>query len=424
MVNKKEQKYLRRNIGNIGVWLLGIIYKCAKCKCFADIIALILGFVFQFLGVFHSPMVFLIIHCLGEDRYKNLKSLSLILGMASAIGLSTIVVFGFNLRKTIQQFWQGIIKGRGLNCSSDKFLISEVKTNYFLFFISILLYICIVMDWCTFFYILLIYDIVCYIVLILKLWLIETFGDKYLKNNYERKGKEEKRKALSEILQNCVENNGQFNVSAVKTYIEWLLIYLEEENGEKENTFNIEKFYNNVQHIFECTMENLAIDQMTHSFLLLTLIKEFCKVESQNFSELKKQIILAVMITYSLDREKDIDINLIYKEITNWNDKSVELRYCIAVSRLEYLYTVNQVKNKILLTDNIFYLYRTDLVNASYEEIIYILWYLWSKRDGKLFCLYIEDLRYFVYAFHKNLRTNNIVEARNSFYTLVKGLKY
>ena len=129
------------------------------------------------------------------------------------------------------------------------------------------------------------------------------------------------------------------------------------------------------------------------------------------------------MMIYVLIREKNIDIDYIYKELINWNDRTLGLRYSIAVSRLEYLFTVKHTNDYILLSDNIFKLYCSITNDKTYERFVSLLWYLWCHEDGEAFLIHVGKMNRFIELFQKDITIFNFTEARN-FYTLVKGLKY
>lgn len=78
-----------------------------------------------------------------------------------------------------------------------------------------------------------VYDVLCYIVLVIKLWLIKGVGADYIFENYRQMDQKHKQAEMQSILQNCVENNGNINVRAINTYIEWLFIYLKESVAKK-----------------------------------------------------------------------------------------------------------------------------------------------------------------------------------------------
>lgn len=98
---------------------------------------------------------------------------------------------------------------------------------------------------------------------------------------------------------------------------------------------------------------------------------------------------------------KNIDTNFIYKEIVGWNDETTELRYCIAVSRMEYLNATSEKKQEILLSDHIYYLYRLVAVKKSFKDLICLLWYLWCEEDGKYLTAHVEDMNRFIGFFHR-----------------------
>ncbi len=387
--------------------------KNKKNKRYVDFSVLIGGTILQLCNTF-------IISHLEYDIYIRLKSQSLMLGMASSLALSTIVVFGFNLGKSVQQFWKEKNRKHGLD-EKEGLMMSGMQINYWQLGLVILLYACIAIDWCTLFYVLLAYDVLCYALLILKLWLIENVGEQYL--SYSLHNQEDMEGTLIGILEKCIDDNNCINIGIVKTYIEGLSIYLNlKKDGRGINGFYAESLYESSKNIFNNTMQNLVLDRDTQSILLLSIIRNFCN-EIEKFDNFKAQIVLGVMITYALDWRENINIELLYKEITNWNDKTLGLRYCIAAARMEYLYAVHKESNRILLSDNIFFLYRPVLVESSYRDIICVLWYLWCYDDEKKFVLYTENMWHIIRVCQKNVRLYHVSEAGESLYMLMKGLK-
>lgn len=374
---------------------------------------------------FNGYIISFLCNLLGDGRYMYLKNPSLVLGMASTIGLSMIVVFGFNFSKSVQQDYKGALRERGIeNTKQAKNL--EIGINYWQLLLLILLYICIVMDWFTLFYMLFAYDVLCYIVLITKLWLIKSVGVDYILKNYREMNQEHRQYEIDSILQNCVEDDRNINVRAINAYIEWLMIYLKEniENKDDDRYYE-EKFYDEARRILNDSMDKLVLDKSVQSLLLISIIRQFCKKWSGiGIDKIEYQLFLAVLITYALNWEKNIDTDFICKEIVSWNDKSIELRYCIAVSRLEYLNVVTEEKCEVLLSNNIFYLYRPVTVKESYKDLIYLLWYLWSDEDKQYLTLHIKDMNRFIGFLHREIRIPDTGDTTNSLYMLVNGLKY
>lgn len=390
-----------------------IAAKNKRNKRYADFGVLIGGIILQLFNT-------LIINHLEYDLYSRLKSQSLMLGMASSLALSTIVVFGFNLGKSVQQFWKEKNRKHGLD-EKEGLMMSGMQINYWQLGLVILLYVCIAIDWCTLFYILLAYDVLCYALLILKLWLIENIGEQYL--SYSLHNQKDMEGTLIGILEKCIDDNSCINIGIVRTYIEGLSIYLNlKEDGRGINGFYAESLYESSKSIFNNTMEKLVLDRDTQSLLLLSIIRNFCK-EIEKFDDFKAQIVLGVMITYALDWRKNINIEILYKEITNWNDKTLGLRYCIAVARMEYLHAVHKESNRILLSENVFLLYRPVLVELSYRDIICVLWYLWCCDDEKKFVLYTENMWHIIRVCGEDVSLYHVSEAGESLYMLMKGLK-
>lgn len=408
----KEDK---KNKGSFGIRILlcyELMARNKRNKRYVDFGVFLGGIILQ---LFNTRLV----NYLGNDICDRLKSQSLMLGMASSLGLSTIIVFGFNLGKSAQQFWKEKNRRHGLD-EKEGLMTSGIQINYWQIFLLILLYVCIAADWCTLFYILLAYDVLCYALLILKLWLIENVGEQYwsyiLHNDMQGK--------LTEILDHCVDDNGSIDISIVRRYIEGLSVYLNLKKDDRGFNWSfVETLYRNSNEIINATMEKLVLDRDTQSRLLLCIIHNFCK-ESEKFDDFKTQIMLGVMITYAFDWRNNINTELFYREITNWNDRTLGLRYCIAVARMEYLYTVHKESNRILLSEDLFYLYRPVMVEFSYRDIICVLWYLWCCEDKKVFMLYTEKMWQIIRLCQEDIKLYHVSEAGESLYMLIKGLKY
>lgn len=369
-----------------------------------------------------------IINFLGNEICGYLKSQSLMLGMASSLGLTTVIVFGFNLGKDAQQFWKEINRKHGLD-EKERLMTSGIQINYWQIILLILLYICIALDFCTLFYVLLTYDVICFVLLILKLWLIENVGKQYWDYSFHN----DMRGKLAEMLEHCVDDNGSINIGIVRAYVEGLSVYLNSDrsagksgqlNGEDlSEQFEGENLYKKFKNFFYDTMEKLVLDRDTQSNLLLSIIRNFCK-EVEKSNDFKNQMMLGIMITYALDWGNNINIEILYKEITNWNDKTLGLRYYIAVARMEYLYTVHKESNRILLSENLFCLYRSVTVEFSYRDIICVLWYLWCDEDNNPFILYTGNMWQIIRLFQEDIKVSHVSEAGTSLYRLIKGLKY
>lgn len=215
-----------------------------------------------------------------------LRDSSLMLSMASTIGLSTVVVFGFNLGKSVQQFWKGTIREHGLENLIET-IVPETHINYWQLILLVILYACIVAKMYAIFYILLIYDVLLYLVLLLQWWLLETAGYEYIENCYREMSEKEKIDFLSKILQGSVEKSEQVNMRALETYVKLLYIYIDEEesaentvlgdNGndaekQMDTIIKIEEFYDKAKELFYDTLRNLVLDRKSQTFLVLSLI--------------------------------------------------------------------------------------------------------------------------------------------------------
>lgn len=417
MLNKR--KTINNKGKKIAIAILRFFVVISPYKWTANAAVLIIG------GVLQCCFCSCIINFLSIETYAYLKNPSLVLGMTSTIGLSMIVVFGFNFSKSVQEDYKGALKEQGIeNTEQAKSL--EMGIHYLQMLWLILLYICIVMDWFTFFYVLFVYDVLCYIVLVIKLWMIKVLGVDYIFENYKKMDQEHKQAELQSILQNCAESDGNINVRAINSYIEWLFVYLKDNVAKKnENKYYEEKFYDEARQIFNDSMDKLILGKNMQSLLVISIIRQFCiKWDGLRINEIEYQLFLAVLITYALDREKNIDTDFIYKEIVSWNDRSIELRYCIAVSRLEYLYAMAEERRDLLLSSHIYCLYRSAIVKKSFKNLICMLWYLWCGEDEKYLTMHIKEMNRFIAFFHKEIRISNIGDTTNSFYMLVNGLKY
>lgn len=406
----------------IFVNILDCMFEIANVKIIFNVLVLAIGIMVQcFWSDARIPF-------LSEDKIEYLTEHSLVLSMAATIGLSTIIVFGFNLSSYIQQSWRTFIKEHGLG-SINGFKKLRININYWLLIVLVLLYICIAMKWFMLYYILLTYDVLCFLGLISKLYLVDKVGYIYFSFFYQKQNYNNKVRYLRNILQNSVEKDGRINVGAVKTYIELLWGDLKEKSCENADKYKEQEFYDKAKLFFSDTMDQLLLDRMEQSSMLLSMIRIFCNIivcdkeEASNKVEIESQIMLSIMISYALNREKNIDIDYIYKELINWNDPTLGLRYSIAVSRLEYLFTVKHTNDYILLSDNIFKLYCSITNDKTYERFVSLLWYLWCHEDGEAFLIHVGKMNRFIELFQKDITIFNFTEARN-FYTLVKGLKY
>lgn len=411
-----------KNVERIFAGILYYMFKIGNVKIIINVVVLLIGIVVQY---FFSEMK---IPFLSEDKIKYLTEHSLVLSMASTIGLSTIIVFGFNLSSSIQQSWKTFIKEHGLD-SINGFIKLRFSINYWLLILLVLLYVCIAMNWFMLYYILLTYDVLCFLVLIAKLYLLDKVGYIYFNFFYQKQNYNNKVQYLRNVLQNSVEKDGRINIGAVKTYIELLWGDLKDKGCENSNKYKEQEFYDRAKLFFSDTMDQLLLDRMEQSSMLLSMIRIFCNIivcdkeEASNKVEIESQIMLSIMISYALNCEKNIDIDYIYRELINWKDRTLGLRYSIAVSRLEYLFTVKHMNDYILLSDNIFKLYCSITNDKTYQRFVSLLWYLWCHEDGEAFLIHVGNMNRFFDLFQKDITIFNFTEARN-LYTLVKGLKY
>lgn len=426
MPNKRKLKNKNNNDKKkCQVALLQILVGISQHGWIITIVTLVIGVLAQY--CVNGCIINLLCNLWGDGMYEYLKTPSLVLGMTSTIGLSMVIVFGFNFSKSVQQDYRSVLKERGIEKTKQAKNL-EIGISYWQMLLLILLYICIVMDWFTLFYVMFVFDILCYIVLITKLWMIKSAGVDYVLENYRKMNPKQKKEEIDSILQNCVEDDMNINARAINAYVEWLFIYLKQ-NIVKEDRYYEEKFYDEACQIFNNSMSKLVLDKRVQSMLMVSIIRQFCNtkwedIEIDEIEEVEIQLFLAILITYVLDREKNIDTDFIYKEIISWNDGSTELRYCIAVSRLEYLYVVRKENSEMLLSNNIFYLYRPVIVKKSYKDLIHWLWYLWNREDGQYLVEHIEDMDKFIRFLHREIRTPKIGDTTNSLYMLVNGLKY
>lgn len=405
------------------VLLLTFLIKMSQYRWVMAVITLGAGLFLQCAS--KGYLITLLCDLWDEEMYRYLKSPSLVLGMTSTIGLSMIVVFGFNFSKSVQQDYKSALSERGIaNTLQAKKL--EIGINYWQLLLLILLYVCIVIDWFTFFYVLFTYDVLCYIVLITKLWMIKSAGADYVLEKYRKMGSEDKKNEINAILQNCVKDDRNISLREIDAYIEWLWICLHENIAQNEDDkYWEEKFYDEAHQIFNNSMDKLLLQKSVQSSLLICVIRQFCyKWKSLRIEEIEYQLFLAVLIQYALNRDKNIDVNFIYKELLSWNDESAELRYCIAVLRLEYLYAVKKESCEMLLGEHIFYLYPPMAVRQSYKDLICRLWYLWSSEDKENLASHIVDMDRFADAFHAQTRASKVGDITQCLYMLVNGLKY
>lgn len=202
-----------KRIERIFVNILDYMLKIANFKIIINVIVLAIGIMVQcFWSDARIPF-------LSEDKIKYLTGHSLVLSMAATIGLSTIIVFGFNLSSYIQQSWRTFIKEHGLG-NINGFMKLRININYWLLIVLVLLYVCIAMKWFMLYYILLTYDVLCFLGLIGKLYLVDKVGFIYFSLFYQKQNYNNKVRYLRNILQNSVEKDGRINIGAVKTYIE------------------------------------------------------------------------------------------------------------------------------------------------------------------------------------------------------------
>lgn len=404
----------------------------AKYRCFIDIIVVLVA-----VGVQCISKVW-IIYLLGNKMIDYLRDSSLMLSMASTIGLSTVVVFGFNLGKSVQQFWKGTIREHGLENLIET-IVPETHINYWQLILLVILYACIVAKMYAIFYILLIYDVLLYLVLLLQWWLLETAGYEYIENCYREMSEKEKIDFLSKILQGSVEKSEQVNMRALETYVKLLYIYIDEEesaentvlgdNGndaekQMDTIIKIEEFYDKAKELFYDTLRNLVLDRKSQTFLVLSLIQKFCDIKKMQIEGQKTQILLSIMIKYALDREENLDIDLIYKGLTSWSDKSLSLRYCISIARMEFLYSTNHNANRIYWSNSIFSLYFPVKKDSTYWELISVIWYLWCREEEISYLLWVKYLDNLIKMFENNFGRYYVIESKDSLFLLIKGLRY
>lgn len=412
--------------------ILNFLYINAKYRCFVDAIVVRVAIVIQFFIIRVCTIALLY-----NEILQQLRERSLMISMASTIGLSTVVVFGFNLGKSVQQFWKGTIREHGLENLIET-IVPETNINYWQLILLVILYICIAADWCAFFYILLIYDVILYLILLLEWWSLETAGYEYIKDRYRKMSVNEKKDFLSKILQGSVEKSGQVNMRALETYFELLYIYLEENseenmatehttNGEKGDIGTIispEKFYDRTKGAFYDSMRNLVFERKEKAFLMLSLIRKFCDMKKEQMEEAETQIMFSIMIEYALDREENLDIDAIYKGLTNWSDKSLSIRYCISIARLEFLYIANHNVNRIYWSNSIFSLYSPVKIDSTYWDVIATMWYLWCREEKVSFLLWAKNLDNLIEIFENNSENFHSTDAKDSFFMLIKSLRY
>ena len=299
-----------KNVERIFAGILYYMFKIGNVKIIINVVVLLIGIVVQY---FFSEMK---IPFLSEDKIKYLTEHSLVLSMASTIGLSTIIVFGFNLSSSIQQSWKTFIKEHGLD-SINGFIKLRFSINYWLLILLVLLYVCIAMNWFMLYYILLTYDVLCFLVLIAKLYLLDKVGYIYFNFFYQKQNYNNKVQYLRNVLQNSVEKDGRINIGAVKTYIELLWGDLKDKGCENSNKYKEQEFYDRAKLFFSDTMDQLLLDRMEQSSMLLSMIRIFCNIivcdkeEASNKVEIESQIMLSIMISYALNCEKNIDIDYI-----------------------------------------------------------------------------------------------------------------
>lgn len=138
----------------------------------------------------------------------------------------------------------------------------------------------------------------------------------------------------------------------------------------------------------------------------------------------KTQILLSIMIKYALDREENLDIDLIYKGLTSWSDKSLSLRYCISIARMEFLYSTNHNANRIYWSNSIFSLYFPVKKDSTYWELISVIWYLWCREEEISYLLWVKYLDNLIKMFENNFGRYYVIESKDSLFLLIKGLRY
>lgn len=160
---KKLDGFLKKLNNNYKyrIKLLKFLHINAKYRCFVDAIVVAFAVVIQVVISVRPP------DFLSNAFFQHIRDTSLMISMASTIGLSTVVVFGFNLGKSVQQSWRGTIRKHGLENLIGA-VVPETNINYWQLILLVILYICIATDWCAFFYILLVYDVILYLLLLLE----------------------------------------------------------------------------------------------------------------------------------------------------------------------------------------------------------------------------------------------------------------
>lgn len=423
-----KQKYVKMK-SNILFMILNVLKTISRYQMLINIGVLVIGIVFQF-GLNSCLIGFI-----GKARCDYL--IVLMSNMASVIGLSTIVVFGFNFSTSISKSWDKKINEHGL-IETHVYNFLDIKIGYWQLPLVLLLYLCIAMHMCTLFYVLLIYDAVCFIVLLIKGYAVENAGYDYIIYDYNKSLEGKKEETLKSIVRNCIQDDGQIKRKAVRTYLKLFDKYWHKDNGsgclssEKSQLDSLDKYsviqsfeklYDRVKTLFETTMNDPVISRENGSYLLLSIIREFCILRENEFNKLEIQIELAVMICYGLNKKNNIDIDYIYKGLLDWIDKSASLRYCIATARIEYLYAVDSGFKRIKVNENLFCLYDYQADNVeNYADVIYTLWYLWCDEEKKLTLTYLDKARDFIQL--SKMPKYSLSGADNSFYKIIKGLRY
>ena len=429
---KKLDGFLKKLNNNYKyrIKLLKFLHINAKYRCFVDAIVVAFAVVIQVVISVRPP------DFLSNAFFQHIRDTSLMISMASTIGLSTVVVFGFNLGKSVQQSWRGTIRKHGLENLIGA-VVPETNINYWQLILLVILYICIATDWCAFFYILLVYDVILYLLLLLEWWSLETAGYACIKDYYRKMSANKKKDFLSKILQGSVENSGQVNMRALKTYFDLLYLYLEEDieentfsehtgNGEKRriDTISLEEFYDRAKGPFYDTMRNLVLERKEQAYLVLSLIREFCDMKKKEIEKVQTQIMFSIMIEYALDKGEYLDIDVIYKGLANWSDQSISLRYCISIARLEFLYIANHNVNRIYWSNSVFSLYYPVKIDSAYLDVIPTLWYLWCCKENVSFLLLAKNLDNLLKIFENDTENFHESDTKDSFFMLIKGLRY
>lgn len=410
------RKKIREVVTNLTEYIVRLTSFVIKYQNYISIGVFIFGVFIQKFN--NSLLIFL-----GDEKCIYLKTL--MSGLASTIGLSTILVFGFNLTKSVQQSLGKVINDHGLVNLSERY-IPQLTVNYWQIFLLFSLYICIIGDWGTLYYILFFYDIFLFLSFFVRIYYIEHLSYSDIICIYKEEPERKQKEFLITVIKNCVDSSQRINSNALRTYVEALCIFLKRYEGNQDKVEE-EELYTKALSIFIDTIENLVLDDEKFSILLIAIIREFCRRKSKEISKISFQIELSVMIRYVLDRTKNININIIYRELLGWVDNSLECRYFIAMTRMEFQYMAEHDYGEVF-NENLFYLYSLKFsLSKEYENLIKILWYLWSYEDeenGQGILLNVEGLYNFIDLCKRKSMIYNKTDAEGSLYKLVIGLRY